>query len=463
MKLLAKILLVVCVVAIAFAVLALLVMRNGGRLLAQESVTLSPAPPALADSGPAPALPEPPPGAIVFDLKYRPETGAKDDIQYYSYWGFGGSHVPNEPFLQAVHKRAKKVQAVDNSMLPGRQRAAVEYEGKKVLAFYFDLNADGKLTDNERILPTRKVGENGVDFITPDFTLKTEGGREIKFRVALRAEFHGENKEPSCMWSPACVLEGKSTINGEPARMVLFADGFSGGFDHFGSSSCALLVGDAAGASQEYLPRETLSRLVWCERQFYRLKLEGKRSSGHPARAVLTKDTSPLGGLAIKLASTNALQTAAMYLSLVGANDSEICFNLLDLKDKLPVGAYDLRRGTLGYGEKSSDEWQTRFSEGPTVRLAADKQTEVTLGQPTLAIRAVNEQERFGADAKEATTFKKGARIFLEPRIVGKNKEVLTGFSRAGRNSPQRDSTPPKVAITASDGKQVLAQTMQYG
>jgi len=444
-------------------ILALLVMRNGTHSLAAESVTFTPAPPAVADSGPAPALPEPPPGAIVFDLKYRPETGAKDDVHYLSYWDFGGSQDLDDPFLQAVHKRAKKVRVVNNPMMPGHQRAAVEYEGKKAVAFYFDLNADGKLTDDERILPTRRAVGDGVDFITPDFMSKGEDGREIKFRVLLRVKFYGEIDLPHCMWSPACVLEGNSTINGKPARMVLFADGFSGAFDHFGSSSCALQVGEAAGASQEYLPRETLSRLVRCEGQFYRLKLEGKRSSGHRARAVLTKDTSPLGGLAIKLASASALQTAANNLSVVGADDSEICFNLPDLKDKLPVGAYDLRRGTLGYGEKGANEWQMAFREGPTVKLAADKQTEVTLGEPTLAVRAINQDQRYRPDAKEAATFKKGERIYLEPRILGKNKEVLTGFSRAGKGPGQRDSTPPKITITDSAGKQRLAQTMQYG
>jgi len=60
-------------------ILALFVMQDGTRLLAAESVTFSPAPPAVADSGLVPALPEPPPGAIVFDLKYRPQTGAKDN------------------------------------------------------------------------------------------------------------------------------------------------------------------------------------------------------------------------------------------------------------------------------------------------------------------------------------------------------------------------------------------------
>ncbi|MHC4751640.1 MAG: hypothetical protein ACYTFW_17425, partial [Planctomycetota bacterium] len=34
-------------------------------------------------------FPEPPPGAIVFDMKYRSLSGGKDELRYNSYWGFG--------------------------------------------------------------------------------------------------------------------------------------------------------------------------------------------------------------------------------------------------------------------------------------------------------------------------------------------------------------------------------------
>lgn len=463
MKLLAKLLLVFCLVAVVFALLVVFVVRKRASASPEQFVTLALAPPAEEDSGPVPALPEPPAGAIVFDLKYRPETGAQDDLQYHSFWGFGGSDDPKDPFIQEARKRAKKLRVVDNFELPGRQRAGVECEGRKAVAFYFDLNADGKLTDNERILPTRKTGGTGVDFITPDFMLKGNDGREARFRVLLRAEFYGSNSEPNFMWSPACVLEGNATINGKPARMILFANGFSGAFERFGSASCAILLGESAKGTQNYIPRERLSRLVRCEAQFYQMKLEGRRSSGHPARAVLTKDTSPIGGLAIKLASSNSLQTAVSHLSFVGANSPDVYFNLPDLNDKLPVGAYRLENGTLRYGQKGPEEWQVTFSEGPAVTLVANEQTDVTLGEPTLAVRALDENKRYDRSAKGTTTFKKDARIFLEPKIVGKGNEVFTRFAHPGTQTSPNKSVPPKISITAADGKEVLAKTMEYG
>jgi hypothetical protein len=33
---------------------------------------------------------KPKPGPIVFDMKYRGLSGAKDEVRYNSYWGFGG-------------------------------------------------------------------------------------------------------------------------------------------------------------------------------------------------------------------------------------------------------------------------------------------------------------------------------------------------------------------------------------
>jgi hypothetical protein len=55
------------------------------------SITLVPAPPGPADLGPATGLSTPPWDAVVFDLKYRAQTGSADDLQYHSYWGYGGS------------------------------------------------------------------------------------------------------------------------------------------------------------------------------------------------------------------------------------------------------------------------------------------------------------------------------------------------------------------------------------
>jgi hypothetical protein len=46
------------------------------------STTLTPAPPGPSDLGPAIGLSAPPPDSIVFNLKYRPETGQPDVTRF---------------------------------------------------------------------------------------------------------------------------------------------------------------------------------------------------------------------------------------------------------------------------------------------------------------------------------------------------------------------------------------------
>ena len=259
--------------------------------------------------------------------RVRPEvpaqTGGADDIAYHAFYGYGGGdeETRTNTFLQDVRKRASSLHYVCNFALTGRKWAAVEYHGRQACALYFDLNADGKLSENERILPTRKA-DQGVEFITPDFVQPVEGGGQTLCRVLLQVNFYKGNSEPNCMWSPAALLEGAATLNGRPARLLLYASNPGGGFDQYGRSSYSLLLGDQAKpVPGQYVPRETLSSLIASEGQFYHLTLEGRYSNGLPARVLLAKDTSPTGALAVKLVGSNALQATFSSLDLHGAED----------------------------------------------------------------------------------------------------------------------------------------------
>jgi hypothetical protein len=224
------------------------------------STTFVAAPPGPADLGPATGLSTPPPEAVVFNLKYRAQTGGADDIPYNAFYGYGGSdaETKTDPFLQHVRKQASSLYYVCNFALAGRKWAAVEYHHRQACALYFDLNADGKLSENERILPTRKA-DQGVEFITPDFMQPVEGGGQMLCRVLLRVNFYPGNSEPNCMWSPAALLESAATLNGRPARLLLYASTPGGGFDQYGHASYSLLLGDQfKPLPGGYVPRDTL-------------------------------------------------------------------------------------------------------------------------------------------------------------------------------------------------------------
>jgi hypothetical protein len=432
-----------------------------------DSHTFVAAPPGPADLGPATGLSTPPPEAVVFDLKYRPQTGGADDIAYHAFYGYGGSDEETRTnlFLQDVRKRASSLHYVCNFALTGRKWAAVEYHGRQACALYFDVNADGKFSENERILPTRKA-DQGVEFITPDFVQPAEGGGQTLCRVLLQVSFYGGSDKPNCMWSPAALLEGAATLNGRATRLLLYASYPGSGFDQYGRSSYSLLMGDQAKpVPGQYVPRETLSSLIASEGQFYHLTLQGRYSNGLPARVLLTKDTSPTGALAVKLVGSNALQATLSSLALYGAEDKTIVLRVGTSKEKvtLPVGAYVLDSGVVSYGAANRQDWEVSFSGGPRATVKAGEVFEQALGQPTLRVRAINEADRYTSNAAESATFKQGTRIYLEPRILGQVQEVFGRFRQSAPAKSDKTDRPPRITIIGPDGKELLSKVMEYG
>ncbi len=425
------------------------------------------APPGPTDLGPAIGLSAPPSNAVVFDLKYRAQTGEPGDISYHAYWGYGGSSEKAESnaFLQDVRRKASHLYYVQNPMFKGREWSAVEHRGRQASAFYFDLNANGKFEDNERIPPTRKT-DQGFEFILPDFMQSVGEGQSL-CRVLLQVNFYSRGSEPNCMWGPAAVLEGTATINDQPGRLLLYVDRPGGAFDQYGSSDYSLLLGDAGKISPgQYVPREMLSTLICSEGEFYRLTVEGRRSNGLPARVLLVKDTSPTGTLAVKLAGSNVLQAGLTSLYLQGADDHNVHFRCDCSKDKLtlPVGTYAIVRGEASYGSSIARDWEVSFTGGPAAAIKAEEVCAVGLGQPTLKVRAIEERERYQSNPTESASFKQGTPIYLEPKIVGKGGEVFGRFRQAtARSGNDKSDRPPRITITRADGKQLLSKVMEYG
>ena len=141
-------------------------------------------------------FPEPAPGAIVFDMKYRGLNGSKDELRYNSYWGFGGMGANKSPFIRQLKKDIKELHIVCNPKFGKAQYSAVEVKDKKAVAFYFDLNADGKVSDNEKIQPIpaeKSSNSRGSEFVTPDFIVNTCDGRQVPFRALLQVNFYDDS------------------------------------------------------------------------------------------------------------------------------------------------------------------------------------------------------------------------------------------------------------------------------
>jgi hypothetical protein len=195
------------------------------------------------------------------------------------------------------------------------------------------------------------------------------------------------------------------------------------------------------------------------------LKLDGRYSNGLPARVLITKDTSPTGALAVKLVGSNALHATLSSVSLYGAEDKTVVMRVSSSKEKmtLPEGAYVVDSGQIAYGTTNLPNWEVSFSGGPRAKVKAEETSEQVLGKPTLKVRAINERDRYTSSPTELTTFKRGTRIYLEPRTVGQGGEVFGRFRQSPAGGGQKADRPPRITITASSGRQLLAQTMEYG
>jgi hypothetical protein len=398
---------------------------------------------------------------VVFDLKYAAQTGATNEIEYRSYWGYSGSDDESRKsaFLEDVRKKVPGFWPVYNPDLKGREWSALEYRGRLALAFYFDLDGDGKLGENEKILPTRRVYDS-LEFITPDFVNTPQRGDRTFCRVLIQVSFEGGSSEPQCMWSPASALEGIANLGGETLRLILYSSNPGEAYDAFGSSQYSL------GKPRQDAPQERLSSIVNHGDEFYRLTVEGRRSNGLPGRVLLRKDSSPTGNLTVKLTGSNTLQAKLTSLYLIGASGSnKVFFRISTEKHEivLPSGVYDLNSGSLTYGGTDGNEWQVSFTKGPTTAIKPAERSEVVGGQPTLQVRAVEARNRYNRQAAGVTRIKAGTGVYLEPVIAGINQEVLSRFRQRGLGAREMADRPPKVTITGPGGKQVLSSIMEYG
>lgn len=447
---------------IGFVVLAVLVIAI--YFLIQSSKTQQPTSTESEDEKIVEAFPEPSPGAVVFDMKYCGLSGGKDELRYNSYWGFGGREGET-PFIKELKKDIKQLHTVYNPNFGKAQWSAVEINDNKAVAFYFDLNADGKFSDNEKILPlkTDESGTSrGTEFVTPDFIVNTSDGRQVPFRALLRVNFYGQSSRPNFMWSPSFVLEGTSTMDGEQTKLILYTSGFSGSFNEFGRCSYSLVT--EAEEFRRYVPRNNLSSIINHDGQFYCLKLYGSHEKDKRIRAVLEKYTGATGELAVQLTGKTNFSSKLRNTRIIGSKDSTIRFNVPSGQSKLPTGAYKLSSGYINYGVEKDNEWRLDFKEGPEFTIDADKTNKVELGKPVLSISAIDENKRYQSNAKEQTVYSKGTNVHISRVIKGKTGELYGRFSQQiDENTDRYTDIQPDIRIVDADGKEVVAAKIKYG
>ncbi len=397
---------------------------------------------------------------ITFDMKYVGLNGGKDELRYNSYWGFGGQEK-NTPFIEEVKKDNKELSLVYNRNFKGAEWSAVELKDNEPVAFYFDLNADGKFLDNEKILPVTKEDSPGsmtVEFVTPDFMINTESGQQIPFRTLLNVRSYNQSTKPNFMWSPSCVLEGTSIINGESTKLILFTNGFDGSFTEFGR--CSYYLQNSSKEISRSISRQRLSSIINYNGQFYNTSTGGTHGKDNTVKVYLEKYTGTSGELAIKMGGNTDLESELTSAYINGTKDNTIYFNISGKHDKLPTAEYKLNNGYINYS-LNDNKWRLNFSEGPEFTINADKTTTIELGKPVLTVSAIDESKRYESDVKEETVYSRGTTILLSRKVTGIAGELYGYFWENNSNSSR--SIKPEIKIVGPDGKEVASSEMEYG
>jgi hypothetical protein len=400
--------------------------------------------------------------AVWFDMTYRGLTCEKGTMRYGFAMGFGRpSNIEDTDFIKAVRKRARNgVHLVHNRYFTDRTLSAVEAEGREAKLFYFDCSGDGKLSDDEIFTPTNTEEYGSTkqySFVTSDFVMESQAKKTVSMRLKLTASFHGTQDRPSCMWSPACILEGEAEVDGGKAKLILFMGGLSGNYTEFGRASYALLEADQG--DMEYPPRATLSSLIFHNDKFYQLRFEGSHEDGKTLRVALVPDTSPTGHLAVNIKGREDLKAEVSYATVKGASDKSIHFRIRGSQE-FPVDKYVLDSGQLDLGESEDAKWSVSF-KGPEFSIEEGETSVLEFGEPKMTVSSIDENNRYSPDVKERDTFSTNDRIYLTPKVVGLKGETYSRFRK--REGNRYSDVEPHLTVTDSSGKQIVSKNLEYG
>lgn len=421
------------------------------------------------------AKPELPPadqlGAkTTFEVTYRGITAKGDDLYASGGWGFGSNDDQDSKFIQSVRKKAEhKISIIQNPFLHDRLLTAVEYNGKEVLHAYFDLNADGNLSDEEQLTPAdvseaNRRGNDSTVFLTPDFIVTDEQGQKTPFRVMLWANFYGDQDAPNVTWSPMGVYEGVAELGGQPVQLYLFPDFNSKCYAKYGRSRYALVA--KPQKNNGYIPQSPFSSLIVYDNSFYRMTLDEVNPASQTIKVSLFEDKTPRGKFALDIKGKEDSPAGKLAsASLQGVTDKTIYFQIQKNMDQLPVGDYVISYGSINFGEGDPPKYFTSFQNIPAFSVKENQTAMIEMGKPQIKIQAVEENKRYNDDKVYKTEFAEGTNIYIDASFVGIAKESYRGFSQyvQKENHINFEDIKGRIVIADDKGNEVIAKDLEYG
>lgn len=405
----------------------------------------------------------------VFEMKYRSltdEEGAKS-----SYGGLRVEPVKetDSPFIAVVKAQTENsITAFKCPSISENPVVALEFKEKDPVSLYFDVDMDGKLSAGERLEPAdipvneRMPLPGLVSFVTPDFQLTVDEGRQVPFKVLFRAyqvvrnlPDGGEN-QIQLMGSPYSLYEGTARVNGQDMTFRLYPGYRNLDYSVFGESM--YILKSASAEESEDVWQSGLSSLIFRDGKYYRILIDD--GPNQTLKLTYAEDKGPRGTLALDFGSEEEnLKYALKSIYVQSAVGKAV--RMTAVGDKLPVGSYVMPNGLVHYGLENTEAHSASFRNVPAFTVQADQTTTVKVEKAQVKISAVKLKKRREAPQTE---FVEGTPVYLGVSIANKNGINVAGFSKKMKPESRWLSTQKsRIRITDAEGKEIVNKELEYG
>lgn len=391
------------------------------------------------------------PGAVVFDLQYRGlEIGDKENFPA----GRLVMKFAQTAFIQNLGMPKKGFVQFSVEPLKDSTEGALEYEGKTVKALYLDLDCDGKVGPGEKLNPIFDPnGKDGIcHFLSSDFTLNLDKGRKSPYRILARAKYYSAT--PQVGLTCFCLWEGEAKVGDSVTTLRLMDDDLNGSFTDFGADTIHLATGPLSQFKNTPVPSERLSSLVQLNKTFYQLRLSGEGSKEKPLRAVLWKDPSPTGKLAVKQVHGQEMKFQKATLASIEMPSARFEINGPDTE--IPEGRYRIESGELAFGPR--DAGKISVINVPECRIVGGRTIELELEKPEkVNLMAIEESYRSSSLTKGKAFFPRNTDLYLTAKLVGAQGEEYRDFYERSADGKSLVHPKPHLQILGPDGKDVVS------
>ena len=414
---------------------------------------------------------------VSFEMTYRGCTGTNDDINISCGWyGFSERDCKDKPFLKAVKDQTNKnLLTYQSEYFPNDGIAVLEYENDTSLTLFFDLDNNGKISDDEILKPVENARQqfgNGSTFVTPDFEKTTESGDKIPFRIMACTSSNNGNR-PNIYWTPVGMYEGSATIDSQKYNIYLFTPFHAKSYTRFGRSDIAFVKADDED-HRNRINGNTLSSINLFNDNFYRIKFDSSGNSNKTLTATLAEDKGPRGKVEFKLKGQQDLKAKLTYASIYGDSDNTVNFNIKDGFNELPVGTYKISYGRMDFGKDNTDEFNTSFEGWPKFTIETDKTTTVEFGDIKTEITAVEYNQRYRSNKEFKDEFPENTHIYLDVDFTGLAGESYRDFYQvvdevikrpdgSTNTIRNRNELPVHLTISDSNNNVVESTDLEYG